>query len=504
MKGFFTTTAWIALLSTAIAAALFLQPRAMRAADSDFPIYIDDSTIVLKTQTVKGVLYLPLADIVRNFSLQYTNDTAQETFTVRKASSQVVMTRNSAALSVNNQNVQMTNPVLHDNGVWLVPVEFLQQGLSRIITTEFRRRSGAPRAFAGRAKPAELGMTSQTQGPVTRLTLRTSTPVTLELKREGAQRRAVLVFAPKPVDPTRENLEFKDRLVQSVSFNDSDGSPKVIVEVSEDVGDIKMMSAEEDRVHFVDFIRKGDLTEAAPPPAAPVAVGAAAPARRQEPVVTPAKSTPGGIRVIVIDPGHGGIDVGASTMGALEKDLTLSIARKLRATLQSRFGTTVLLTRDSDVQLTSEARAAVANNNQADLFISLHVGYSANKSDLGSSVYVIQENFAASSLPGAEKPQRLFLPWYLGYRTHREASAKAAGIVSEELSNALPGWNFPVRTGPVGVLASTIMPGVLIEVGNLNNPASTQALLDDAFQSRFSTTVAEAIEKFPSLRQATK
>src|SRR5882672_4203845 len=239
MKGFFTSTAWIAVLLTGIAAAVFLQPQPVRAADTDFPIYIDDSTIVLKTQSIKGVVYLPLADIVRNFSLQYTNDTAKEVFTVRGTNSQVVLTRNSAAISVNNQNAQMPNPVLHDNGVWLVPVEFLQQGLSRVTSTEFRRRAGAPRAFAGRAKPAELAMTAQTQVPLTRLTLRTSTPVTLDLKREPAQHRAVLVFAPKPIDPTRDNVDFKDRLVQSINFNDSDGSPKVVVEVTEDVGDIR-------------------------------------------------------------------------------------------------------------------------------------------------------------------------------------------------------------------------------------------------------------------------
>jgi N-acetylmuramoyl-L-alanine amidase len=287
--------------------------------------------------------------------------------------------------------------------------------------------------------------------------------------------------------------------VQSISFNDSDGSPKVVVTVSDDVGDIRMQSAEENRVHFVDFIRKAELTEAAPPPSPP-----AAPVTRQEPAAPAVKTTTTGVRVIVIDPGHGGIDAGASTTGALEKDITLAMARKLRTTLQSRLGATVLLTRDSDVALTSEARAAVANNNRADLFISLHVGYSANKAELGSSVYVIQDTFAVSMLPTTEKTPRLFQPWYLGYRTNRESSVKAATVLSEELTNSLPGWSFPVRTGPVGVLASTIMPAVLIEIGNLNNPASAQALLDDTFQSRLGATVAGAIERFAPPPQVSK
>lgn len=284
------------------------------------------------------------------------------------------------------------------------------------------------------------------------------------------------------------------------------GSAKVVT-VSDDISDIRAQSAEENRVHSVALMHKAEWTEAAPPPSPPAAAGTAgkaAVATRQEPTAPVVKTITTGVRVIVIDPGHGGIDAGASTTGALEKDITLAIARKLRTTLQSRLGATVLLTRDSDVALTSEARASVANNNRADLFISLHVGYSANKAELGSSVYVIQQNFAASTLPATEKTPRLFQPWYLGYRANRESSVNAATILSKELSNALPGWSFPVRAGPVGVLASTIMPAVLIEIGNLNNPASAQALVDDAFQSRFGATVAGAIERFAPLRQESK
>jgi N-acetylmuramoyl-L-alanine amidase len=340
----------------------------------------------------------------------------------------------------------------------------------------------ASQAKAAQAKAAELTVSAQSQATLTRLTFRTSSPVTLELKREASPRRAVLVFAPKPIDPARGNLELKDRLVQAIDFDDSDGTPKVIVGLSEEVGEIRILSADENRVHFVDILRKTELTDVAPQTA-------------------PARGA-GNVRVIVIDPGHGGIDTGASAMAALEKDLTLAVARKLRTTLQSRFGTTVLLTRDSDVALTSEARAAVANNNRADLFISLHVGYSTNTSDLGSSVYVIQEKFAASVLPAAEKTQRLFQPWYLGYQKHRESSVKVATILSEDLGASMPGWNFPVRTGPAAVLASTIMPAVLIEVGNLNNPTSTQALMDETFQTRFSETIAGAIERYSAPRQA--
>src|SRR4029077_6114166 len=154
-----------------------------------------------------------------------------------------------------------------------------------------------------------------------------------------------------------------------------------------------------------------------------------------------------------------------------------------------------LLTRDSDVALTNEARSAVANNNQADFFLSLHIGYSANQLDSGSSVYVMKENFAARFSLTASA-DRLFLPWYLGYRSAWRSSQQIALIVQEELSKAVPDWKFPLRNGPIAVLASATMPSVALEIGNLNNPVNVQSLVDDAFQARLVSTIASAIERF--------
>ena len=103
-----------------------------------------------------------------------------------------------------------------------------------------------------------------------------------------------------------------------------------------------------------------------------------------------------------------------------------------------------------------------------------------NKLESGSSVYVMKDDFAAKLAPTASR-DRLFLPWYLGYRSSRNASQEIAQVFQEELSKALPGWKFPLRNGPIAVLASATMPSVAIEIGNLNNPVNTQTLLDPHF-----------------------
>ncbi len=83
------------------------------------------------------------------------------------------------------------------------------------------------------------------------------------------------------------------------------------------------------------------------------------------------------VRTVVIDPGHGGEEVGAKGPGGtLEKDVTLAIARKLRAQIVNSLGYQVFLTRDNDVELALDERTAIANNYKADLFLSIHANAS--------------------------------------------------------------------------------------------------------------------------------
>jgi N-acetylmuramoyl-L-alanine amidase len=510
------------LVLAACGIALLYDAGALSAADTNFPIYFEDSTLPLQARSINRVTYLPLLEIVSHLTLPYTDDFRLETFTLGPTSARLVTTRNSALISVNGQVVLLQNAVRRDDGQWLVPLDFLSQGLSRVTGIEFRYRPGSSRVFAG-VTPVELVMNAQAIGPTTRLTLRTGVPVDMEVQRDG--RRTTVVLKGKRIDPLREQLDYKDRLVESVVFDDGDGISKIVVGATADLRDIRTSSADENRVHFIDFLREAALT-ATPPPLPPA--GSAI-----------AKSDPrpgAGLRVIVIDPGHGGMDNGteapvagsadpnASGTGVapatatdpasaavqtpaegtqppalVEKELTLNLSRALRGALQGRLGATVLLTRDADVALTNEARSAVANNNQAGLLISLHVGYSADPTDSGSSIYLIQPDFAEGVSPTPVQ-DRLFLPWYMAYRKSRDASEQMAKILQQDLTAELPGWKFALRTGPIGVLASATMPSIAIEVGNINNPSQAAMLSDPAFHSKLAAGIAIAVEKFAASR----
>ena len=138
------------------------------------------------------------------------------------------------------------------------------------------------------------------------------------------------------------------------------------------------------------------------------------------------------------------MDTGAKSETVAEKDLTLELARKLRTAIQTRFGATVILTRDSDIEMDNETRSAAANNNQANLFISLHAGFSSDKSAASSSIFVMSDNFVNSNTQiesagsatrsrSLNSANQLFPPWYLGYRSSRNASEQAAKMLQEEL-----------------------------------------------------------------------
>jgi N-acetylmuramoyl-L-alanine amidase len=473
----------IAVPVAALGAALFIFGGLIRAADANIPIYFPNSKLIVKAETINRETYLPLKEILEFMGVPYTDSLAYETLTLHPGNSSLLMTRNSALMKLNDQIVLLPNPILREDGRWLVPPDFLTMGLTRLTGTEFRYRPGMSRIFVDNVDSPELEMNAQTLGPITRLTIRCSVPLNLEVKRDS--QRAILAIDRPVLDPVRERLDHKDRLVRSIAFDDSDGEAKIILGITAEVSDIRLTPAEDNRIFFVDLARKGEpVTEA--PPAAEV------PAAPAKPDVIQGERR---VRVVVVDPGHGGMDTGAKSPTVAEKDFTLALARRLRAALQTRLGGTVLLTRDSDIPLDNEARSAVANNNQANLFISLHAGYSPNKLDDGSSVFVMKENFGEAFATTSATRDQLFLPWYLGYRSHRPASLTAANILQEELTK-LSGSKFAVRTAPLAALSSATMPSLLLEIGNLNNPANAQTLMDGAFQSRLANTIADAVERF--------
>jgi N-acetylmuramoyl-L-alanine amidase len=219
-----------------------------------------------------------------------------------------------------------------------------------------------------------------------------------------------------------------------------------------------------------------------------------------------------GIRTIVIDPGHGGREVGAvGPNGLLEKDVTLAIARKLASSLAGAVGARVVLTRDDDSVVSLDQRTALANQYNADLFLSVHVNAAVVKDAKGSETYFLSleasdelarkaadtENASASSSAAADATADLkMILWDLAQQAYLDESSRFAQAVQEEMSAATSVPARGVKQAPFKVLVGATMPAALVEVGFISNPEEETRLQSAAFQDATVAALTRAVQRY--------
>jgi N-acetylmuramoyl-L-alanine amidase len=244
--------------------------------------------------------------------------------------------------------------------------------------------------------------------------------------------------------------------------------------------------------------------------------------RAREPEAAETTPAPGprshrpGLRTIVLDPGHGGDETGTiGPAGTPEKELTLALARSLAERLRSELGVEVILTRNDDVTLALDERSAIANQRQADLFISIHLNATVRGQARGAETYFLAlaatdaraaelaslENLTgnpAAAQPGSEEFDLQLLLWDLAQSRHLEASQRFATLVQAELNGALELPDRGVKQAPFRVLMGAAMPAVLVELGFLSNGEEEQKLRDPAYRTRLVDTLVRAVARFRS------
>ena len=237
-------------------------------------------------------------------------------------------------------------------------------------------------------------------------------------------------------------------------------------------------------------------------------LGPARPTPTPEPVRAPVE-TNRGPRPVVIDPGHGGDDVGArSPTGVMEKEVTLAVARRLARVLESR-GRAVRLTRDGDQGRALTDRTALANRLDATVFVSLHANASTVASVAGAETYYMSidgasdeaaaataalENRAGSS---SNEPSSLdLILWDLAQAEVLNESSRLALAVQGRLNARLGLRDRGVKQAPFVVLTGATMPAILVEIGFLSNPSEAERLTEPESQQHLAEAVAAGIEDF--------
>jgi N-acetylmuramoyl-L-alanine amidase/putative methionine-R-sulfoxide reductase with GAF domain len=212
---------------------------------------------------------------------------------------------------------------------------------------------------------------------------------------------------------------------------------------------------------------------------------------------------------IVVDAGHGGWDLGTvGRQGLLEKDLVLEIAQRLGKLLESRLGADVIFTRIDDNYIPLDERAGMANQAQADLFISVHANYSDLPSARGVETYYTNLFVAPNAKDLETRPSTTdnknavtasLSPVELHDKI--EQSRRLAASVQRSLYGTLSVQNPGLRDRGVKeasyvVLTETAMPGILAEVSFVSSPTDEQKLRSDGYREQIAEALYKGIARY--------
>ncbi|MBC7786406.1 MAG: N-acetylmuramoyl-L-alanine amidase [Methylophilaceae bacterium] len=223
----------------------------------------------------------------------------------------------------------------------------------------------------------------------------------------------------------------------------------------------------------------------------------------------------GRVIIIAIDAGHGGEDPGAQgANGTHEKDITLAVAKKLKAVIDGEPNMRGVLTRDADFFIPLHGRVVKARNAQADLFISIHADAFTSPAARGSSVFALSERGATSAtaryLAKKENESDLIGGVSLDNkdinlaRTLLDLSQTATINDSLKLGKAVLGnvgkinslHKGSVEQAAFAVLKSPDIPSILVETAFISNPEEERKLLDDGYQMQLAKSILAGVKKY--------
>jgi len=214
---------------------------------------------------------------------------------------------------------------------------------------------------------------------------------------------------------------------------------------------------------------------------------------------------------IVIDPGHGGHDTGTiGPNGLQEKDLVLEVGRRLGKLLETRLGAEVVYTRKDDTFIPLETRTAIANQQRADLFISVHANSSSDEDARGVETYYLNFTSSPEALEVAARENAVSeksiyelqdLVKKIALKEKIEESREFAGDVQESLHSGLAAKspairNRGVKKAPFIVLIGANMPSILAEISFVSNPTDEHRLETSEYRQRIAESLYRGIAKY--------
>ena len=433
----------------------------------------------------------PLVDALGG---KLTTDESGESVTLRVAEKDVVLGAGNAIITVGDAIFSLSQPPALGDGGLQVPVDFLRKTYGDLLGYAFEWRPETNRLTIARRGSREMGVSLDVvhlQG-MTTVVLQFSEEPRYHIDRQQPGAIVVQMLADRLTPPAPPKA-VQDPLVQGVTIEPQ----QIRIQLAPAVQAESYILENPFRLVF-----DVHQTAAVEMPTAPTAPG----------------EGPAGIHTIVIDPGHGGVETGAiSPSGVPEKELTLQLARELAAKLAQRLAVRIVLTRNEDASLDLDTRTAIANQNKADLFVSIHLNSSLGSGAYGTETYFLSpqatdpraaraaadENAGvAATAPAndaaAQQDLQLIL-WDLAQAHHMAESQRFANMIQGELNQTLQLKDRGVKQAPFRVLMGATMPAVLVELGFLSNPEEEKKLQDATYRDQLVDALARAIARYKSL-----
>jgi N-acetylmuramoyl-L-alanine amidase len=205
-------------------------------------------------------------------------------------------------------------------------------------------------------------------------------------------------------------------------------------------------------------------------------------------------------KVVMIDPGHGGDDLGAvGPSGLAEKAVTLSVAQKMREILSVTYE--VHLTRNGDFAIDLEERTGAANHHRADVFISLHAGGAFGHQSRGTAIFYYGHGGSLES-PASEEygdtPEisEEPIPWDEVQGKHQARAQLLAGLVHRHLREQISPVDIGMREAPCLVLSGADMPAIVVEIAHVSHPAEEAQLKQPETIEAAAEAISEAIKEY--------
>ena len=436
-----------------------------------------------------------IADAARALGFEISSDPTTGVLTLTGHGHRVLVGAGTAQVPVDQQLVPISRPAQTVSGALYAPADFFEKVLFPLVGATGTYDASKHLWTLSEGSALAIDATVVRVAPATQVILKQSVPAKFS-PAPAASSIAIRWPGQTLVAPFSEH-RYEDPFVSAIRFT---GDSATIEFREPGLAARAYALTGPDRV-IVEISRAGAPSQA---PAVP------APA--------PETAAP----VIVIDPGHGGVETGAIGTGGLqEKQATLEIAARVAATLPKTLPCRVVLTRDTDLLVSLDDRTSVANHEKADLFLSIHANSSRITNARGSETYYLsleasdklaqeaanRENQAPSleetPAAGSSSNRDLdFILWDLAQSAHLKESSELAEAIQDELNVVSGTANRGIKQAPFRVLVGATMPAVLIETAFISNPEEEKKLSSPEFQQSVADAIAKAVARFFARRRS--